>query len=195
MNKKTIIVLAAAEAFVHIFTVTLFLILILIKGNNCLIKNKNYFEYQKNNECAGYASAYVLRSLGIEASGSDIYNEIENKDSLGLVYPTDVPRIFEDRNLHVELCYNLKLDALKKDLNDGVPIIVFVKTNTTSNYNHYITLVGYNKDKLFFFDSLKSEANVDYSEHYNRTITNEDFIKMWNVDETYKNIYIKVENK
>ena len=193
-SKRTLITLSAAEIFVHMFLVIFSIILISTKGNNYIVKNKNnYFEYQENFKCAGYSSAYVLRNLGISAKGIDIYNEIENKETDGKVNPTEIPHIFESRGLKCSINYNKSLDDLKKDLNDGVPIIVFVKLNTTSNYNHYLTLVGYNKNKLFFAESMKSEVNMLSDKTYNRSITNIDFLEMWKVDNDYQNIYFKVE--
>ena len=194
VSKKTIISLSLAEAFVHLFLLIFSIILICIGDSNYIVKNKaNYFEYQSNYESSGYSSAYVLRNLGIEARGINIYNAIENKNDDGSVNPKEIPTIFESKGLKCTLKSNLTIDDLKKDLKDGVPIIVYSKLNPTSNNTHYLTLVGYSKNKLYFYDSMKSEANMLTDKTYNRSITNEDFLDMWNVSSKYQNIYFKVE--
>ncbi|MBO4385911.1 MAG: C39 family peptidase [Treponema sp.] len=161
--------------------------------NEYLIKSPNYFEYQANKECAGFSAAYVLRSLGIEAKGMDIYNQIEIKNPDGTVNPTEIYKIFESRNIDGDSKYNLGLDELKKDLKKGTPVIVLVKLNPTSKYYHYLTLVGYSEDELYFAESVRAEVNVKNKKHYNRKVSNEDFIKMWEVDSTYKNIYFVIK--
>ena len=161
-----------------------------------LVKNKGVsFEYQEKQKCAGYSAAYVLRCLGIDAKGADIYNEIENKTEEGFVNPTDLKKVFENRNIKSEVKNNQSLDDLKKDLDKNVPIIVLAKSNPTSTYNHYITVVGYTKTHIYFFDSLKSEATTLDNSRYNRYVSNEDFLKMWDISSEYKNTYILVENK
>ena len=41
-----------------------------------LINFSNRFEYQRKRECAGYATAFVLRHFGINIDGQTAYNEI-----------------------------------------------------------------------------------------------------------------------
>ena len=41
-----------------------------------IITAENRFDYQPHLECSGYSSAYVLRSMGIDADGMTIYNDL-----------------------------------------------------------------------------------------------------------------------
>ena len=194
LGKKTNIFYMIFIPTILIIGITLTILLLALPKIK-LVKNKNnYYEYQTNNEGAGYAAAYTLRCFSVDAKGADIYNEIENKSEDGFVYPTDLAKVFTNRNIKVDIKSNQTIDDLKNDLDNKNPIIVLVKSNNTTT-NHYITVVGYTKESIYCVDSISKNTTTKDNSRYNRIISNEDFLNIWNVSDEYKNISLILESK
>lgn len=51
------------------------------------IKSLNEMDIQQNYECAAFSSAYVLRHLGMESDGNELYKNYPRKLSDGTVTP------------------------------------------------------------------------------------------------------------
>lgn len=146
----------------------------------------NYIDYQTGRECAAYASAFVLRHLGKNISGKELYPQI--KRTFGFVPAKSIVGVFEKYGYFAK-AYHGNTESLKKRLCEGVPVIAFV---TIPNDTHYLVVVGYDENYFYFSDSLKENKNADKKE-YNRKLTAEEFEKIWKTNTLLSdNIYIVV---
>lgn len=153
------------------------------------METKSYFEKQEKGQCAGFSSAYVLRVLGEEISGRDNYKELGHKFSNGYVMPQALIDIFEKYNYQVNM-FSGNLKQLKTRLNQGKPVIVLI--GHFVSWQHYVTVVGYDEDTIFLYDSNMDTNN---SKGYNRTMTNEEFLSQWeNEIPFFEQIYFVVEH-
>lgn len=151
------------------------------------VDSKSYFEKQKRGQCAGFSSAYVLRVLGEEVSGSKNYERLDHKFSNGYVVPQALIEIFEEYGHEVEMFHG-DLEQLKTRLNQGNPIIVLI--GHFVSWQHYVTVVGYDEDNIFLYDS---NMDTDNSHGYNRTMSNAEFVSQWeNEIPLFEQIYFVV---
>lgn len=81
--------------------------------------------------------------------------------------------IFKEYGHNIEMFHG-NLEKLKTRLNEGTPIIVLIGQFTS--WQHYVTVVGYDEENVFLYDS---NMNTDNSNGYNRTMTNVEFISQW----------------
>ncbi|NLV17191.1 MAG: hypothetical protein GXY50_08305 [Syntrophomonadaceae bacterium] len=138
-----------------------------------LVKAKSYFEKQERGQCAGFSAAYALRILGEDISGKEIYTKLEPKFSNGYVMPQGIIDVFSEYGHDAKMLRG-DLEQLKTRLNRGNPIIVLIGHSVS--WQHYVTVVGYDEDNIFFYDSNKA---ADNSYGYNRTMTNAEFVSQW----------------
>lgn len=61
-----------------------------------VIQKRNRIDIQQGNECAGYATAYLLRHFDIPVAGDEIYAKISRKLSDGCVFPKGVKKYLKD---------------------------------------------------------------------------------------------------
>lgn len=54
-----------------------------------MIADDNYFDYQKHYECSGYSSAYVLRSLGEDVTGLELWKTSNSLDNIYFTIKND----------------------------------------------------------------------------------------------------------
>jgi len=155
-----------------------------------MITSENYIDYQPHYECSGYSSAYVLRSLGQDTDGLELYNAISNKNNDGTVPPVTLVEFLAEKGYSVKLCSGTMMQ-LKHEISKGTPVIVFVRTSPKENYYHYLPIVGYDEEYIYAADSLKYMKNAE-NEYYNRIIGNSDFDKMWETGGFRKNTYITI---
>lgn len=167
------------------------LYILLTTPKQYMITSENYIDYQLHYECSGYASAYVLRSLGEEADGLEVYNDISNKNYDGTVPPETLVEFLAEKGYSVKLCSGTMMQ-LKHEISKGTPVIVFVRVSPKENYYHYLPIVGYDKDNIYASDSLQYMENAK-NEYYNRVIGNSDFDKMWETGIFRKNTYITLQ--
>jgi len=140
----------------------------------------NDFELQEGNSCAAYSAAFILRNLGINATGADVYAEIPFKDPfIGYVSTKGLILYLQTQGL-APMIYKGDLTTLKARLTqDASPIIVLIGEGVS--WQHYVTLLGFDDDKneLYFFDS--NEENDKNAElPGNRTMEQDDFLNLWN---------------
>ena len=148
---------------------------------------ENRIDFQTDGNCAAYAAAYVLRSLGEQADGEEIAPEI--KRIFGFVPAGSIVRVFEKRGFSAK-AYRGDTDALKRRLSGGVPVIVFV---SIPNDTHYAVAVGYDAQYFYLVDSLPENKNAD-DIRYNRKLTVGEFEKIRKTDTILPdNIYIVVD--
>ena len=155
-----------------------------VRQRTFFVESPNRFEYQKNRECAGYATAYVLRHLGIETDGLTAYHSIPIKLLHGNVSGLGIFYLCMKNKVRVKLRIG-NVNALKNTLTAGNPLIVLTQSVVGSNSLHYINVVGYDESNIYTVDSIESHKNVE-NDFYNRIIPIEDFKKIWNTSMIYQ---------
>lgn len=146
-------------------------------------------ERQQGNSCSGHASAYLLRTLGMNLSGQTVYDSLDFKVADGLVLPQGILDYLDATGYPATL-YQGNLKQLKARLSGGeTPLIVLV--GSSMEYQHYIVLLGYDQKNLYFFDSNKPE-NLDAA--YNSVLNEKEFAKLWeNIIPGFERIYIALD--
>ena len=145
---------------------------------------ENRIDFQTGDNCAAYATAFVLRSLGEQTDGERIASEM--KRLFGFVPAESIVRVLEKQGFSAK-AYHGDVDTLKKRLSGGVPVIVFV---SIPNDTHYAVVVGYDTQYFYLVDSLPENKNADGTQ-YNRKLTIEEFEKVWKTDTVLTdNVYI-----
>lgn len=158
-----------------------------------MITTENNFAYQGYNQCSGFSSAYVLRSLGEDASGVHLYDEIENKNADGTVPPKYLIKYLNEKGYRAKYVRG-NMWRLKHEISKGVPVIVYVKVSPDNKYTHYLPVVGYDNENFYCSDSLFNMKNSD-DKKYNRVISKSDFEQMWDAEFFRKNTYITIKLK
>jgi ABC-type bacteriocin/lantibiotic exporter with double-glycine peptidase domain len=161
------------------------------------IEHENRIEIQKNNECAAFSTAYVLRHMRIEADGEEIYTNFSCKMKSGCVYPKGIRRYLKQSGFKTNY-YKGNINSLKKQINKGIPVIVFIKARKEEKYLHFVPVTGYDKDNLYIAESLDNLVNYpNNGGSYNRQIPINEFEKLWDIKSlripTYSNTYITIE--
>lgn len=148
---------------------------------------ENRIDFQTERNCAAYATAFVLRSLGKQTDGERIAPEMGR--IFGFVSADSIVRVFEKHGLSAK-AYHGDVGTLKQRLAGGVPVIVFL---SIPNDTHYAVVVGYDTQYFYLVDSLPENKNADGTQ-YNRKLTTEEFEKIWRTDTVFPdNVYIVVD--
>lgn len=156
-----------------------------------MVTSENYFDYQKHYECSGYASAYVLRSLGEEADGLELYSRFTDKNPDGTLAPGYLWENLRDMGYKCSLRIGNMMD-IKYNVSQGVPVVVLIRLNMVQPYLHYVPVVGYDEDYVYIADSLDYMVN-EKNENYNRKIPIDEFKQLWKTDTfVVNNIYLKL---
>jgi len=162
-----------------------------------ILESPNYMAYQKTTECSGFSTAHVFRSFGLEAEGNQIYANIKHKMKNGAVMPRTLKKFIRGYDLEVNYVKG-SLESLKTDLSEGKRMIVFIKTRLDKNWLHYVSVVGYDEENIFIAESMYSLKNCE-TKYYNRKLSNEEFMKYWDIREWYmpfyKNTYLVISRK
>ena len=144
-------------------------------------------EKQEDDQCSAYAAAYVMRFCGDDIRGEKLYPDVER--SFGAVLPSNVVRLFRDHNYQAK-AYHGTLDAMKKRLSQGTPVIVYLRIPYDT---HYAVVTGYDENNIYLADPMTENANADEAS-YNRIIDNEEFKKLWKTGfPIADNVYITAE--
>ncbi|MEG0277071.1 MAG: C39 family peptidase [Coprobacillus sp.] len=161
-----------------------------------IIDNKdNFFDYQPWYECSAFSSSYVLRHYGYKDTGLKLFETMPNKLASGDgIYPQGIVSLFESRGFNARMIVDGTIDDLKQELSKGNPVIVYihVEANAESvHYTHYVPVVGYDEEYLYFVESLPYKANYkDQDLPYNHKTDIETFKKLWaNVEGIYESPY------
>lgn len=139
------------------------------------IEKPNSFELQGNNQCGGFASAFVLRHFEQDAAGENVYNEMKGKLSSGYVLPQAILDYFDDAGYQISL-YRSDLSRLKTRVAQGEPVIILMGQG--GSWQHYAVVVGYDEENIYLFDSLKQ--TIEDNPYYNRSMTTDYFQELWN---------------
>ncbi|OMF15394.1 hypothetical protein BK131_10990 [Paenibacillus amylolyticus] len=145
--------------------------------STCHIQSPNRLDIQKNYECAAFSSAFVLRHFGVESNGTKLYETVPRKLLDGTVYPKAVVVFF--RKLGYEAMYlRGNVNTLKKQISQGVPVILFIKVQLKQRYLHFVPVVGYDETHFYLAESLDHKMNCD-EKYYNRKISISELNTLW----------------
>ena len=155
----------------------------------------NRIDFQRSTECSGFSAAHVLRSLGMEADGNEMYSRMPGKLRNGAVLPKNLKKILQNSGFKVKYCKG-NLNTIKSLLGEGKRVIAFMKTRPDKHWLHYVHVVGYDEEHIFIADSLRELANCK-EEYYNRRLSYAEFLKLWDTREVYmpfyKNTFLTIE--
>lgn len=151
------------------------------------ITGDNYIAYQSDGQCSAFAAAYVMRSLGTQISGEELYPDIGR--TFGFVSPQSLAKTFAAYGFSAA-AYHGDISALKARVAEGVPIIAFI---SIPGDTHYVAVTGYDEDFLYLADSLPENANAA-EPWYNRKVSAAEFSELWRTDTILPdNVYIVVK--
>lgn len=150
-----------------------------------MIQHENRIAYQSGNECAGYATAFVMRDFGIECDGHEIYQEFSNKTDAG-VNLVEIIKYFR-KNGFVAKRYYGDLEHLQAQLIKGHPVIVLMYNDAVelecNGQKHFSVVVGYDEKNVYLADSLSFvDQTVFDAEYYNRVLDINLFQQLWDLD-------------
>ena len=146
----------------------------------------NHIDFQMENECSAYAAAYVMRHLGRQVAGSELYNDIHRV--FGFVSVNSVVSLLQSYG-YTAKAYHGDNNTLKQRLISGVPIIAFIRTPDDT---HYVVVVGYDENFIYLVDSISDNVNANGG-WYNRKLSTEEFDEIWRTNiYPVKNIYIVI---
>lgn len=149
------------------------------------------YSQKETPRCMAYATAMVIRYLGDDISGDEVYYEINQKgDNGGANIEATVEWINKQGKYNAQL-YMGTLEDLKTSLNKGIPVIVSGSPAPGSNASHAFLVTGYDKEYVYIADS----ANLETNDYYNRKVTYEGFKSMWGPEDAeglYHHLFIEV---
>lgn len=160
-----------------------------------MVESDNYFDYQPGLECSAFSSAYLLRHYGEEADGLTLYETFPGRLSGGGAMPTGITEFFSDRGYTAKFKTDGTVDELKALVSQGAPVIVFIHVEepyTSTHNTHYIPLIGYDSEYVYFAESLTQYANCknETDVFYNRKTEISKFERLWsNIDGMWDNPY------
>ena len=129
--------------------------------------------------CMAYASALILRYLGAEISGDEIYYSVDEKTDEGGIDISVMAQWIDSQDGYDANLYMGTVDNLKDSLNKGVPVFVVGYASPDSKAWHGFVVTGYDEKKIYIADSAQYMETEDF---YNVELSYEEFDKMWNVD-------------
>lgn len=151
------------------------------------ITDDNYIAYQSDGQCSAFAAAYVMRSLGAQISGEELYHDIGR--TFGFVSPQSLVKTFAEYG-YSAAAYHGDINTLKARVAQGVPVIAFV---SIPGDTHYVVVTGYDEERLYLADSLPKNANAA-EPWYNRSVSAKEFAELWRTDTILPdNVYIVAE--
>ncbi len=161
-----------------------------------LIQQKNKIDIQNKYECAAFSTAYVLRHLGKEADGFEVYANIPSKMKTGHVYPKGIRTYLKQEGFETSY-YKGNIHTLKMRISKGHPVIAFIKVDNKSNELHYVPVIGYDNDYLYIAESLEFLINCkEQNAIYNRKVAIGTFKHLWDTKKWrmpfYSNTYITI---
>lgn len=162
-----------------------------------VVEGKNRIDIQTDFQCSAFASAYVLRHFGIDASGIKLYEKMPHKMRNGYVYPKGIRELLQRYGINVNYSRGSLL-ALKQELQKGHPVIVMIRVRKDKDWLHYVPVVGYDEEYVFVAESLTELVNCQ-GNSYNRKIANAEFLQLWNTAMIkmpfYRNTYFSYTDK
>lgn len=147
-----------------------------------------------SNQCYSYCMAMIYRALGDEkADGAKIHKKFEKKYGGGRVNPDVICRFINESDKYEATLYTGTIDNLKDCLSKGTPVLFLGRMSIEDPSYHYMTVTGYDEEKIYIADSYLFEMENDY---YNRAVSYDYFSYMWDLElEGYNNIFIEITKK
>ena len=109
-----------------------------------IINEANYVQFQDGLDCGGYATAYVLRHLGEDIQGDELYSQMWYKVGRG-VSLRGIRKAFRDYGYQA-VSYTGTIETMKMQLLKGTPVVAFVTINDDGE--HYVAVVGWDKNYI-----------------------------------------------
>ena len=157
--------------------------------------NGSFFELQGEVECAGFASAFLLRFMGYEAAGKEIYDSMTHKRRDGTVYPKAIVKLLRERGYSAKMCRG-SLAALKERVSLGTPVIVMIRTFEGKSALHFVCVTGYDRDNIYLAETVPGLINAEGAYH-SRAVPTEEFLRLWDTAmlkmPLYKNIMFETD--
>ena len=161
-------------------------------ADHYLIESENRIDIQTGYQCSAFSSAYLLRHFQIEAEGEDRYKKMPCKMKDGYVYPRGIQKLLRAYGFRVRYCSG-NLNALKREVEKGNPVIVMIRVREDKNWLHYVPVVGFDEQNIFLAESLEDMVNCN-EKCYNRKVDNKTFRRLWNTSmlrqPLYRNTYM-----
>ena len=143
-----------------------------------IIQQENYYETQGYNECAAFATAYLLRHFGYNVYGKDVYQDMKFKlPFLGVVPAKGIIETLNRYGLNAKY-YKGNINTIKAHVSKDRSVILYVGKGL--QWEHYITMIGFdnNTKEIYIFDSLQ-ESDINGGDFGNKTISEEELLKIW----------------
>lgn len=147
-----------------------------------------------SNQCYSYCMAMIYRALGDKkADGAKIHKKFEKKYGGGRVNADVICRFINESDEYEATLYTGTIDNLKDCLSKGVPVMFLGRMSIEDPSYHYMTVTGYDEDKVYIADSYLFEIENEY---YNRAVSYDYFSYMWDLElEGYNNIFVEITKK
>ncbi len=154
------------------------------------------FDRQSMNQCAGYVASFVLRYYGFDLSGGDVYREMVyfRYYSYGIM-PGKLVKTLNAHGLKANM-YRGRTEHLYYYISRDIPVIVLIGEGL--RWQHYLVLLGYNRDlsKFYFYDPSRGPLSGVSPYPGNRVMDKEEFTSLWqNRVPFYNNLYIPVKGR
>jgi predicted double-glycine peptidase len=162
------------------------------KAINYLNISKDIYYGQTNNNCGPYSVMAVINILKGEVKDPEVLaKEMKWRTVTTLTFPHGIIDLLHKYDIKTEE-YILKIYSdekkvvwLKNQIDNGKPIILFVKLKYSQ---HYFTIVGYDENGFMIYDSSQErqdekskKTKVDRGEYTgNRYYTNNELMEIWN---------------
>lgn len=156
---------------------------------NYSINVTNRIDFQKGNTCAAFATAYVLRYFNIDSDGDTLYKQFPCKFPSGAITPLGIRISLKKHGFKTKYLKG-NINNLKDELNNGVPVIIFVYLSPQAKERHFVPVTGYDENGFYIAESNKKLSNITNANGiYNRKVSYEDFKIMWNIKKIYMPLY------
>jgi hypothetical protein len=164
-----------------------------LNSNPLTLNPLNHFRQSLNN-CGSYSVAGVLNMFNKQLTDpEEVASQISFKIKDRLTFPTGLENYLKGKNMNAEVNNAIglnemqKIEYLKSQLSQGKAGILLVKIPKSDwYYLHYITILGYDEDNFFVYDSLaprdgdsKYTVDLNSSQPGNKSIPAKELIKMW----------------
>lgn len=144
---------------------------------------------QSSVECGPYSVAAVSRiATGEDIDSNQLYKDARWKIPGIGVHPRGLMAQLHDLGIQYttpdvrELPFDTKLWVIQQQLNESGPVILLGQTD---GFQHYITVLGYNNDAWYVYDSLQERADsmltIDENGENpgNVTYTDQELLAFW----------------
>ena len=161
-----------------------------------MITKSNRIDMQGEYECSAFSSAYILRHLGKDAEGFNLYDKIPSRFKManGYVYPKGIIDCLSNNGVNAEYCKG-NLGVLKSEVVKGIPVIVLIKIREDKNWLHFVPVVGYDEKYIYIAESYEPLINCN-EKFYNRKVEIEKFQKLWKTGDyrmpLYSNTFYRI---